>query len=104
MRELFWTNYAVSLDVIYFSMEAGKANTAVKMMTIPAMPLTAKKDISDVGRIRISQQSNFKIFDALLAVPMWVQITVGKSHPLNAGVDCVNTSISLDDNRKQIAM
>jgi len=92
---------SVNMNVISFTMEAGKANSVMRMMTIPVMPLPAKEyssleEIDEVGRVWIPQQSNFKSFDVLIAPPssgvlMWVQNTVGKSHPLNVtGVhDCI---------------
>lgn len=86
---------SMSLDVLTFSMERGKPNSAVSVLQLPAMPYAAKEysnldEISDIGGIVwIPKQSNFKSFDVLVASPppplppLWVQITVGKQHSLN---------------------
>lgn len=96
-----------NMDVLHFTMEAGKANTAVGRMPLPALGLPAKEysalgDINDMGRVWIPHQSNFKSFDVLLALPppvvsLWMQITVGKTHSLHVeGVhDCIQRCMTL---------
>lgn len=81
------------MDVISFTMEAGGVKSALRCINIPVMQLDAKEyvaleDIDGADRVWIPKQSNFKSFDALLtasssAVSMWLQITVGKTHPLH---------------------
>lgn len=95
-------NLSTSIEVVSFTMEAGKPNTPMTMMTLPVLPLPAKefsdlREINEIGRVWIPQQRNFKSFDAIIAassgMALLIQITVGASHPLNAGGvhDCIQT-------------
>ncbi len=85
----------MDMDVISFTMEAGKDNTDLKKMTIPVMAHPAKEyfavgDINELGRVWIPHQSNFKSFDVIIAARPpdntdLVQITVSQTHPLHVG-------------------
>jgi hypothetical protein len=75
-------------------MEAGKQNSIIKIMSLPLFPFvcTAKygslEDIHELGTVWVPQQTKLKSFDVLYAceVPgsLWIKITVGEKHPLDA--------------------
>ena len=79
------------IDALSFIMEAGHPNTKICLYTISstksmAMDCSTLSDITNLNKMWIPHQSNFKSFDVLVASQspsLWIQITVGKTHPLN---------------------